>query len=449
MKVRFGDHVTTVETLDTRLDAVIDHVLAIRRHQASLDADMVRGLAEAARLADDRAAADRAALDPEAGGRLGAVTTAEARARHRQLVATEIATATRQSERTVARMMNDAESLVHHYPATLTALTEGQVTMQHARHLIGHADTVPAEARPAFEAQLLAIARTETAYRFDDKARRLRETAHPESITLRTEQARELRGVFMAPECDGMATLTANLPVVEAIAIDDLLDKIARAERSPDDPRTHQQRRADALTRMMLTPDNPAKPTSITASVIITAPAATIAGVSEEPGQLHGYGPIDPDTTRQIAATAPTFLRTLTHPVTGQPTMITRHWGRAAADNLHPPARDRYSAPPELRLVLATIDETCRFPNCNRRANRCELDHTHDWAHGGETTAENLAYLCSRHHHLKHETGWTVKTHPNQPRHLNWTSPHGRKHTTAPPNTPTRHRPPLPDTPPF
>ncbi len=112
MKVRFGDHVTTVETLDTRLDAVIDHVLAIRRHQASLDADMVRGLAEAARLADDRAAADRAALDPEAGGRLGAVTTAEARARHRQLVATEIATATRQSERTVARMMNDAESLV-------------------------------------------------------------------------------------------------------------------------------------------------------------------------------------------------------------------------------------------------------------------------------------------------------------------------------------------------
>jgi hypothetical protein len=176
--------------------------------------------------------------------------------------------------------------------------------------------------------------------------------------------------------------------------------------------------------------------------VLVTVPATTIARVSDESGDLHGYGPIDPDTARAIAATAPTFLRVLTHPITGQPTIITRHWGRAATTTLHPTSRrdltgrDRYSAAPDLRLVLAAIDETCRFPHCGRRANRCELDHTTDWAHGGTTTPDNLTYLCSRHHHLKHDTRWSVETDPDRPRHLNWTSPHGRRYSTTPPHEP-------------
>ncbi|WP_382305093.1 DUF222 domain-containing protein [Herbiconiux sp. UC225_62] len=423
MKVQFGDHVETVDALDAHLDMVIDRVSEIRLAVARLDADMAVCLAEAAKIADARAAERRPAT----------ASLSDARARERQLVATEIATATIQSERTVARMINDAESLVHDFPATLAALRDGTVTAMHTRHLVAHASAVPTEARAEFETRLLEVAATETAYRFDDKARRMRELAHPESITVRAQAARDDRSVFFAPECDGMATLTHYLPATEAVAIDDLLDKVARSERSADDPRTHAQRRADALTTLVLSPDNPARPASISAAVMVTVPAATIAG-GDEPGELHGYGSIDPDTAREIAATAPTFLRVLTHPVSGEPTVITRHWGRAVADNLR--GHDRYSASPELRLALAAIDETCRFPHCSRRANRCELDHTRDWANDGGTTPENLAYLCSRHHHLKHETGWTVESDPDRPRHLKWTSPHGRSYSTAPARAP-------------
>ncbi|WP_382308560.1 DUF222 domain-containing protein [Herbiconiux sp. UC225_62] len=411
------------EELDARLDAAIDELHDIDRATAGLDARRARCLAAVAEIADERAAL-------VSGG--SAVREGE-----RRLVAVEIATATRRSERTVAGMINNAEQLVHDYPATLSALSDGRVSGLHARHLIAHASTLPAEARPGFEARLLAEAAVLSPHRFNERARRLRETCHPESITVRHRQAREERSVWLSPECDGMATLTHYLPAVDAVAVDDLLDKIARSERSDTDPRTHLQRRADALTRLILTPDNPARPASITASVLVTVPAATIAGLSDQPGDLHGYGPIDPGTARAIAATAPTFLRVLTHPTTREPTMITRHWGRPVAD--HPTdgdGRDRYSAPPELRLVLAAIDQTCRFPGCSRRANRCELDHTRDWAHHGTTTPENLTYLCSRHHHLKHETRWTVHPHPDRPRHLNWRSPHGRNYTTAPPPAP-------------
>ncbi|WP_382308101.1 DUF222 domain-containing protein [Herbiconiux sp. UC225_62] len=446
------------EELDARLDAAIDELHDIDRATASLDARRARCLAAVAEIADERAAL-------VAGG--SAVREGE-----RRLVAVEIATATRRSERTVAGMINDAEQFVHDYPATLAALSDGRVSGLHARHLIAHTATLPADARAGFETRLLAEAAALPPHRFNERARRLRETAHPESITVRHRQAREERSVWLSPECDGMATLTHYLPAVDAVAIDDLVDKIARAERSDTDPRTHLQRRADALTRLILTPDNPARPASITANVLVTIPAATVAGVSDQPGDLHGYGPIDPDTARAIAATAPTFLRVLTHPTTREPTMITRHWGRPIADHPatgtptsgdsdtsgttgtsvtpttdgapvggHPDARvgggrDRYSAPPELRLVLAAIDQTCRFPGCSRRANRCELDHTRDWAHHGTTTPDNLTYLCSRHHHLKHETRWTVHPHPNRPRHLNWQSPHGRNYTTAPPPAP-------------
>ncbi|MFB2600005.1 DUF222 domain-containing protein [Herbiconiux sp. P17] len=427
--------VTRTEELDARLDAEIDELRDIDRLTAVTDARRARSLAETARIADERAAL----TSPTGRG------SAEDREGERKLVAVEIALATRRAEQTVAKMINDAEQLVNDYPATLTALSEGRVSALHTQHRVAHAATLPAEARPEFEARLLEEAQVLPAQRFNEKARRMRETVHPESITVRNQQARDGRSVWLSPECDGMATLTHYIPAVDAVAVDDLLDKIARSERSDTDPRTHLQRRADVLTRLILTPGNPARPASITANVLVTIPATTIAGTSDEPGELHGYGPIDPDTARQIAATAPTFLRVLTRPVTGEPTVVTRHWGRAVADHLTTSSasgrdesgRDRYSAPPELRLVLAAIDQTCRFPGCGRRANRCELDHTTDWAHGGATTPENLTYLCSRHHHLKHDTRWNVEADPERPRHLNWRSPHGREYSTAPPRAPS------------
>jgi len=61
---------------------------------------------------------------------------------------------------------------------------------------------------------------------------------------------------------------------------------------------------------------------------------------------------------------------------------------------------------------------------------RGELDHITAWADGGPTNATNLHGLCSRHHHLKHEAGWTVARTPDGT--TVWTTPAGTHHTVDP-----------------
>jgi hypothetical protein len=34
--------------------------------------------------------------------------------------------------------------------------------------------------------------------------------------------------------------------------------------------------------------------------------------------------------------------------------------------------------------------------------------HIRNWLHGGETSVDNLVMLCTGHHHLVHEGGWSV-----------------------------------------
>jgi hypothetical protein len=47
------------------------------------------------------------------------------------------------------------------------------------------------------------------------------------------------------------------------------------------------------------------------------------------------------------------------------------------------------------------------FPGClhTRFLHGHHIEH---WLHGGETRLDNLAMLCTFHHHLVHEGGWTI-----------------------------------------
>ena len=141
----------------------------------------------------------------------------------------------------------------------------------------------------------------------------------------------------------------------------------------------------------------------------------TLMGASEDPGFLDGYGPIDADSARRLAAVAPSFTRILTHPVSGTVLDVDRR---------------SYRPPADLKRWLEVRDGTCRLPGCNRRAAGCEVDHTVDWQHEGRTGFDNLAHLCTLHHHLKHETSWSVRHLPDGV--LEWRSPAGRTHVTHP-----------------
>jgi len=74
--------------------------------------------------------------------------------------------------------------------------------------------------------------------------------------------------------------------------------------------------------------------------------------------------------------------------------------------------RKRRTVPPALRRLLeAREDATCCFPGCERRRH-LQAHHRVHWAHGGETSLDNLVLLCFHHHRLVHEGGYTVEDDP-------------------------------------
>jgi Domain of unknown function (DUF222) len=340
----------------------------------------------------------------------------------RELV-TELACALRLPERTTDELIATSESLMHELPETLGALRTGEISYRHAQKVFKHALTLPEETRGAFEAAVLPYAKKLTVSKFDGKARVVRERAHPESLAVRHAISVADRTVEFSPDLDGMAWLSAYLPAPEALGIYNLVTDAAIALQGPDETRTLTQLRADVFADLFLDSPSldgeprPAAPIErgIRARVLVTVPVLTLLGVSEEPASLEGYGPIDADTARRIAAKAPGFTRILTHPETGAVLSV---------------GKTRYSVPKDLRTWLRVRDETCRFPGCHRNAARSEIDHTVDWQYGGGTNYDNLAHLCPAHHNVKHHTSWTVRHQPDGV--LDWKSPAGFHYDTEP-----------------
>lgn len=124
---------------------------------------------------------------------------------------------------------------------------------------------------------------------------------------------------------------------------------------------------------------------SVKAEIVVHLPAAVLLGSDDGNGYLDGYGTIDSDTVRQLAAAAPTWHRVFTD-TDGTPLRL---------------GRTTYRPPEAMRRFLRYRDGTCAFPGCSQPAESSELDHTHEWQDGGGTDADNLAHLCRKHHALK------------------------------------------------
>ena len=61
-----------------------------------------------------------------------------------------------------------------------------------------------------------------------------------------------------------------------------------------------------------------------------------------------------------------------------------------------------------LRRALWIRDRGCAFPGCTH-TRYVHAHHIIHWLHGGKTSLENLALLCSSHHRLLHEGGFSIK----------------------------------------
>ncbi|WP_257514700.1 HNH endonuclease signature motif containing protein [Microbacterium sp. zg.Y909] len=400
----------------------------IRARIAALQAEELGLLARA-----DAIAAEQTARVPSSAGREREMPLRE--------MAAEVGTVLRRSDRVIQDRLHDATVLVTGFPATVAALRSGAIDTSHVRLIqdAGARITDP-DARARFEQAALVVCERETPGRAKPIIAMIAQKLHPVPLAERHAEAAAGRRVWVRDLDDGMAELAAVLPAALAYAIRDRLTQHAReviaARRATADPvaeepadtvsaatdaRTADQVRADALTDLLLTghATTPVSSSStpagqaITAHVQIIIPVDTLTGEGTAPAELIGYGPIDPDTARRLAATADLWERVFTSPTTGAVQHV-----------------DTYRPNRAQRRHLDARDEHCRFPGCRRPVYYCDHDHTLDHARGGPTDVCNLANLCVRHHTLKHASAWTVTQKPHGI--LEWTSPTGRIHLDIP-----------------
>jgi hypothetical protein len=182
-------------------------------------------------------------------------------------------------------------------------------------------------------------------------------------------------------------------------------------------------------------------------------PLTALAGLTDAPGEVAGYGSADAASCRDLVArTGGTSRWCLTvtdpdgravghacagrrGPDAGQP-LITWVAGLRAKLQLlesttcsHSRQSPGYAWPMSLRHLIEVRQRTCAAPGCRRPAVTCDIDHTMPFESGGPTCECNGSPLCRRHHRCKQAPRWHLVQ--DEPGVMTWRLPSGRTYITT------------------
>ncbi|MDQ3505327.1 MAG: HNH endonuclease, partial [Actinomycetota bacterium] len=276
--------------------------------------------------------------------------------------------------------------------------------------------------------------------RLKTKVTALAEALDPRDVEDRHTDAAAGRRVIKTPQEDGMASIWALLPADDAATVWAAITAHAEQRRrtvhtsdaeagragtygcgQPEDRRSADQRRADALTglaRDYLTrpttdpvTGRPGPPPTVPgwAQVQVKLSAELLLGTGTEPAQLRGHGPIPASMAIRLAADAQ-WQRIIYDPATG---------------TLLEAGTARHDPPPALREYVLARDGGCSWANCAQ--TRVDLDHIVAYP-AGPTAAGNLDAKCRHHHRTKQR--WDFHTRRHQDGTTTITTPTGHAYTS-------------------
>jgi hypothetical protein len=231
----------------------------------------------------------------------------------------------------------------------------------------------------------------------------------------RRAKAKQGRSVTHRGDTDGMGQLYARDEQTRTLAILTELTRRARALQTQRGGATAARTctdatlaacRADALAAAVLgtgdptdekpsnsnsenlTPDigsvgGSLEPRGLVIDAHLVMDLATLRREQDNPCTLDGV-PITAAMGREVAATVVAWRRMVTAPVTGH----LLDYG------------DRTYLPAALVKFISARDGQCTAPYCERKANRCQMDHRVPFP-DGPSSAANCGELCDRHHPLK------------------------------------------------
>ena len=399
-----------IDPQDLSPAARIDYLAALERQSSWLQAAMQRAIVAVAGISEGKS-----------DGPFTGVDEAERE---------DVSSALRLSAGTAQMRIDVARTLVNHLPNTCSALATGELSAAHATVIARETATAIRDGLSEFaifsiEEKAIAHAEFHTPSQVALQVRNAIAKFAPATFEGVVEKARDSRRVSCYNDVDGMSTVVAILPAEDAQtvmkAIEAFIIKGSTVLNIPgespvSDTRSADMKRADALTSLAgfalaaSSEDIALHRRPITINVTIDLP--TLLGLSENPGQLAGYGAIPASVARALASDGK-WKRFITDPQTG-----------ALLDY----GRETYQPPQALIDFLIARDRTCRFPGCRRSAALSDLDHAQSWEEGGTTSLDNLGALCRRHHLLKTHGGWGIESRADGS--CTWTSPLGKIYQT-------------------
>ena len=348
----------------------------------------------------------------------------------------EVAAAMNLSPAGASYLVSYADALDTRLPKVAALLAEGRTDWRTVRLIISRTDLVTDPELIAQVDQSLAerIGKWHgwSRQRIVNAADATVRATDPDAARERREAAEDERHIGITAHDNGMAEIYGTVAATAATAFDRRLSQLAKQVCSAD-PRTMDQRRADALAALTRgrrlacacgQPDCPTRAESDTTTerdpgaarfvINVVASEETVYGGSGAPGYLDGYGVIDAEQVRRLADAASVLIANpLTSPVEAL----------------------RYQPSAALERAVRCRDLTCRFPGCSRPAVACDIDHTipfnhEDPAAGGRTVFWNMKCLCRQHHRLKTFGGWLDTQLADGT--VIWTSPAGQTYRTSP-----------------
>ena len=211
----------------------------------------------------------------------------------------------------------------------------------------------------------------------------------------------DLTGSFLIHNCDPSDLAAAR----------SFVEDLARGLKTGDEPRSLEQLRADVALDLLQGKCVHRVERNGAGRTNLMVPLETLLGLSDDPGELEGYGAVVAEIARKSAMEN-----------------IDGKWTFIVVDNGRPVATGTVSRHPTAaqKRHLQALYPTCVFPGCRQPAFQCDLDHRKPRSQGGPTHNDNLGPLCRHHHMMRHHAPWQLLRLPDGDHR--WVSPLGHSY---------------------
>jgi hypothetical protein len=240
------------------------------------------------------------------------------------------------------------------------------------------------------ESALLEFATRTTAARVDERCRQMRNVRRESIDQARANQERQTLRVFREPD-RGTMTITVELPMEDGEVVCRALDKAVEHQAGNGHEfadRSWQGQQADALVTV--------------AKAFLGGGASGHHGSADhyqvmihvdQCALTHGRGRSDlpVETVRRLSCD--TSIVAIVDGADGEPLSV---------------GRKHRTVSTAIKRALWARDGGCSFPGCTNKLF-VDAHHVQHWSRGGETSLENTMLLCSAHHRLVHEGGYTIR----------------------------------------